>query len=51
MQESVQIKEIMIPDEKKTCSADDLFSYIVQNVIDFADSAGRLGAFVITKST
>ena len=41
LQESVQISEMLISEEMKTCSADDLFNYIVRNVVSFASSIGR----------
>ena len=41
LQEAVQISEMQITEEMKTCSAEDLFSHIAKNVVSFASSVGR----------
>ena len=42
LQGTVQISETLIADEKRLCKADELFDYVVANIISFSQEIGRL---------
>ena len=41
VQNTIQIQELLVPAAQRQCSAEELFDYVVERAIDFAQSIGR----------